>query len=172
MEGSKSFYQKFSDNLDKVARLFAQLSVFVMVIVVLMGVFMRYFIKNPLVWSDELAKYTLVYMTFIGASVALKDKNLAAMDLVVTKLPKRAMIIVQIIVYILEVVLLSFLFYYSIDLLFQNSVRNQISPGLQIPMSWVYFSMPLGFGITLLQAIFLLVDEIKGYKNNMGGIEQ
>lgn len=169
MGESKSFYQKFSDNLDKAARLFAQLSVFVMVIVVLMGVFMRYFIKNPLVWSDELAKYALVYMTFIGASVALKDKNLAAMDLVVTKLPERTKLIVQIIGYILEVALLAFLFYYSIDLLFQNSVRNQISPGLQIPMSWVYFSMPLGFGITLLQAIFLLVDEIKVYKNYIGG---
>lgn len=172
MEESKNLYAKVGDGLDKISKSLAQLSVFVMVIVVILGVFMRYFMKSPLIWSDELAKYALVYMTFIGAPVALRSKGLAAMELVIEKLPQNLRKVAQIIVYILEILLIGFLFYYSIDLLFQDSVKNQISPGLQIPMTWVYFSLPFGIGLMLLQSIFLLIDDLKGYKNNLGGIDK
>ncbi|HCX61346.1 MAG TPA: hypothetical protein DHU59_02790 [Clostridiales bacterium] len=163
MDESMSFFDKIGSGIDKVARIFSQLSVLIMVVVVLIGVFMRYFIKEPLVWGDELAKYSLVYMTFIGASVALRDKGVAAMELLIDKLPGKTRIIVNIVIYLLEIILLSFLFHNSINLLLQDSVQNQISPGLLIPMSWVYFSMPLGIGLMVLQAILLLYNESKEF---------
>lgn len=158
--------------LDRISRVFSQLSVFVMVVVVLLNVFMRYFVKDPLVWGDELAKYSLVYMTFIGASVALRDRGIAAMELVVEKFPMNGRKTISIIVCILEIILLAFLFYNSVQLLLQDSVKNQISPGLLIPMTWVYFSMPLGIGLMVIQATLLLIEEIIGFKNIKGGIEK
>lgn len=169
MAESKSLYEKVGNGLDMVSRKLSQLSVLVMTLVVLLGVFMRYFLKSPLIWTDELAKYMLVYMTFVGAPVALRDKSLAAMELVVEKLPEKKRKVVQIIAYILAVALIAFLFYYSLDLISQHSVKNQISPALQIPMTWVYFSLPLGIGLLLIQSIFLLIDEVKGLKNDLGG---
>lgn len=163
---------KLSTTLDKIARIFTQLSVFVMVVVVLLAVFMRYIMRNPLIWGDELSRYCLVYMTFVGASVALKDRAIAAMELIVEKLPAKIGKIVSILVCIIMIALLSFLFYYSMQLLFENSVKNQISPGLQMPMSWAYFSMPLGLGLMIIQAVFLLIEETIELKSINGGIRE
>jgi len=171
------FINKLGVILDKFARTFSQFTVLVMVLTVIIAVIMRYFLKSPLVWGDELAKYSLVYMTFIGASVALRDKGIAAMELLVEKLPLNSRKISAIIVYIMEVVLLAFLFYNSIMLLNENSVQNQISPALQIPMSLIYLSLPIGMGLMVIQAILLLMEEIIGFKNvketkvKDGGIE-
>ncbi|MFZ7133264.1 MAG: TRAP transporter small permease [Eubacteriales bacterium] len=149
-------------SLDKIARVLSQTAVGIMVVTVLAQVFMRYFLKNPLVWGDELAKYSLVFMTFIGAAVALRDKQLAAMELITEKLPEKIKKMFVILVYIMEIVLLGFLFYYSINLLMEDSVKAQLSPALQVPMTWIYFSMPLGVGLMLIQAVLLIIDEIKG----------
>lgn len=158
--------------LDKITRILSQATVAVMVLTVLAQVFMRYFLKNPLVWGDELAKYSLVYMTFIGAAVALGNKQLAAMELLTEKLSKGGKKATLILVYILEIVLLIFIFYYSIMLMLEGSVQAQLSPALQVPMAWIYLSIPLGVGLMIIQSILLLVGEIKGLNDAEGGLEK
>lgn len=164
MENKTGFGDQLGSILNRIARALSQLTVAVMVITVLAQVFMRYFIKSPLVWGDELAKYSLVFMTFIGASVALRDKQLAAMELLTEKFPGPTKRIVAIGVYIIELALLGFLFYYSIILMMEGSVQAQLSPALQIPMMWVYISLPLGLGLMIIQAIVLMINYIKGAK--------
>lgn len=38
------------------------------------GFFFRYVLKSPLLWSDELAIFCLIWITFIGGSMVLKEK--------------------------------------------------------------------------------------------------
>ena len=164
MENKTGFGDRLGNFLNRIARTLSQLTVAVMVVTVLAQVFMRYFMKSPLVWGDELAKYSLVFMTFIGASVALRDKQLAAMELLTEKLHGPTKKIVAIGVYVIELALLGFLFYYSIILMMEGSVQTQLSPALQIPMMWVYISLPLGLGLMIIQAIILMIKYIKGAK--------
>ena len=40
------------------------------------GVFFRYVVGTPLIWSDELARFSLIWMVFLGAGVvSFKDKH-------------------------------------------------------------------------------------------------
>jgi TRAP-type C4-dicarboxylate transport system permease small subunit len=146
--------------INNIARRLSQITVAVMVITVIIQVVMRYFFKKPLAWGDELARYSLVYMTFIGASVALRDKQLAAMELIVDRMSYLVKNIFIILVYLIEIVILIFLFYYSIILIREGSVQSQLSPALQVPMALIYFSLPLGTGLMLLQALILLFDNL------------
>lgn len=151
---------KTGNFLGKIASLFSQVTVVVMVITVLMQVFMRYFLKNPLIWADELSRYALVFMTFIGTSVALRSNDLAKVELITDKLTGITKKVISSISNGLIVLLLGFLFYFSISLLMQNSVQTQFSPAMQLPMAVIYFSLPLGIGLTLLQAIFKLITDV------------
>ncbi len=153
--------------LDRFSRLLSKGTVLVMVITVLLQVFMRYFLKNPLVWGDELSKYSLVFMTFIGASVALRERQLAIMELVIEKLPNKIKKYVKIFTYLVSFVLLVFLFYYSVVLLNDSSVEAQLSPALQVPMKWIYFSMPLGLGMMIIQQLLLIISEFEEDKRKM-----
>jgi TRAP-type C4-dicarboxylate transport system permease small subunit len=151
---------RFSYIINKAACILSQFTVALMVITVLVSVFMRYFLKSPLAWGDELSRYCLVFMTFIGASVALREKQLAAMELIVEKVPLLARNILALVTYLLEILLLGFLFYYSIKLIGQGSVKAQLSPALQVPMTWIYSSLPLGIGLMLVQTIVLTINSI------------
>lgn len=160
MDSMRKRVNQFSFLINKIASLLSQFTVALMVSTVLVSVFMRYFLKSPLAWGDELSRYCLVFMTFIGASVALREKQLAAMELIVEKIPYSFKKIVTLITYLFELLLLGFLFYYSVRLIGQGSVKAQLSPALLVPMTWIYFSLPLGIGFMLVQALILTINSI------------
>lgn len=149
-------------SLDKIARWLVQITVAVMTVTVTMQVIWRYFLKNPLMWAEELARYGLVWMTFIGAAVALRSGELACVDLLITKLPKQWKKAVTYIVIVLNTILLAFLLYFSIEMIGLPSVTNQVSPALRIPMNLVYLGVPLGMGLVLLQSLLLLLNTVTG----------
>jgi TRAP-type C4-dicarboxylate transport system permease small subunit len=144
--------------LDIFARRLTQLCVATMAVVVTMQVIWRYFLGNPLVWAEELARYALVWMTFIGAAVALRAGQLAAMDLVVTRFPPKVQKHINFLASLASCVLLAFLFYCSVNLVGMPSVLMQKSPAMRLPMSYVYMALPLGLGLLLLQSILALVS--------------
>jgi len=78
----------FGDILDKVFRIFLQILVAAMAIVILMQVVFRYFFHSPLSWSEELARFSMIWITFFGASIAFKENSLSRVDLVVEMMPK------------------------------------------------------------------------------------
>ena len=53
-------------------------------------VFFRFVLDSPLVWSEELVRILLVWMTFIGASVVCWDGRHLNVDVVFVRLPARA----------------------------------------------------------------------------------
>jgi TRAP-type C4-dicarboxylate transport system permease small subunit len=151
---------------EKLATWLTIISVGVMALAVFAQVVMRYFFQNPLVWGDELAKYSLAFMTFIGASVALRKGELACMDLLVVKFPPSVQKGITVGVMVLNLALIVFLLLCSINLIGQNSVLTQLSPAMEIPMQYVYACMPIGLFLMTIQALFCLIDLGRGQKMN------
>jgi TRAP-type C4-dicarboxylate transport system permease small subunit len=151
---------------DLIARILTPLTVAVMALVVLIQVFMRYMLSSPLVWGDELAHYALAFMTFIGAAVALRRGQLAAMDLLIDKVPASVGRALTVGVIALNTALLIFLLYCSINLIGQKSVLTQVSPAMRIPMKYIYSCMPIGLTLMVFQSIYKLLEYFTGNKTN------
>lgn len=49
---------------------------------------MRYLFSSPLTWSEELARYAMVWMTFTGSALAVTKKAHVCVDLIVGAFPK------------------------------------------------------------------------------------
>ena len=146
--------------LDKLARWLTQATVGIMVVVVTIQVIWRYFLDNPLIWAEELARYALVWMTFIGAAVALRSGLLVCMDLVVTRFPQSVQKWVAVVVALANSALLALLFVYSISLVNLPSVLTQKSPAMRIPMAYVYYALPIGLGLLTAQSLLQLVSNL------------
>lgn len=156
------FVMKLGQFVDKVARGLTQLCVAIMVVAVVLQVIWRYFLGNPIIWAEELARYALVWMTFIGAAVALRAGQLACMDLVVNLFPvkiKRAIITVA---NLASFILLLLLLYYSVILVGEPSVVAQRSPAMRITMSYIYLAIPIGLGLMVTQSLLQLFSGIIG----------
>lgn len=153
-----SLIDKIGKMLDILARRLTQFCVAIMAITVTIQVIWRYFLNDPLIWAEELTRYALVWMTFIGAAVALRAGQLACMDLVVTLFPPKVRRWIHAFVSLINCFLLSFLLYYSLNLIVAPGVVAQKSPAMQVPMPYVYLALPIGMGLLLLQSFFQMVN--------------
>jgi len=56
---------------------------------ILMGVLLRYFYRAAPIWTEELARFSLVWMVLIGAAAAFLRGDQMSIDFVVNVLPRR-----------------------------------------------------------------------------------
>jgi len=117
----------------------------------ILQVLSRFVFKFPITWSEELSRYLLVWITFIGASLAMRHQQLIRIEAAVNALPgplrKAALALAGLAV----IVFCAVVFRYSLDLL--QVVSRQTSPSLHIPMSIPYMAIPVGCALIILNAI-------------------
>jgi TRAP-type C4-dicarboxylate transport system permease small subunit len=112
-----------------------------MVATILLQVFYRFVLGDPLSWSEELARYVFVWITFLGAAVAYRHGTHIVVDTIVVLLPRRVQAILGWVVDTLMVAALLTLLVEGIGIVKVNS--NVEATMLEIPMSWVYASVPV-----------------------------
>lgn len=81
--------EKIDDMVGKAETAFSCILLVLMVIVVGVGVFLRYVLRSPLVAGMNIATLMLVWLTFLGASAIYKDHGHIAIQSIMNRLPKR-----------------------------------------------------------------------------------
>lgn len=129
----------------------------VMVLVSFGQVVTRFF-EVPLYWSEELARYIAIWLTFLGASYALRHGALARVEALLGVLTPKQKRILGIVIGILVLAFALFLCYFGYRIALR--VIRQTSPAMFIPMSFVYASAPVGGLLMLLFGGEQLLDEV------------
>ncbi len=79
--------QRFVDGYYKLLRFIIVACLAIMVVLVFGNVVLRYAFNSGITVSEELSRWLFVWLTFIGAVVALRDHAHLGMDSVVSRLP-------------------------------------------------------------------------------------
>ncbi|MEN8185768.1 MAG: TRAP transporter small permease [Bacteroidota bacterium] len=116
----------------------------VMVINVLWQVFTRYILGTPSSFTDELARYLMIWVGVLGAAYVSGKNMHVAIDILPSKLnesnKKRLSKLINLII-------ITFVFFAmivgGIRLVFITYILDQHSPALQIPLAAVYLALPL-----------------------------
>ena len=127
----------------------------VMGVVLLAQVFFRYVLNAPLIWSEELARYLLVWVTFLGIPYGIRHRAHIEMEYFFKKFPHPLQ-------RILPIVTQSFLAICLVLLLpgalrFVRAQSGIDSSAMQVNMGLVYLVIPLGI---LVSAASLAADTI------------
>ncbi len=131
-----------------------------MVVVVTAQVFCRYVLNHSLFWSEELARYLLVWLTFLGASVAYHRGVHPSIDMLQTRVGPIAARAMTIAGYLVALLFFGVLTVYGLQ--FAHFVRAQISPALQIPKWIVLAILPASGAILCLHTVARLLDLVHG----------
>ena len=135
---------KFEDITCSVGLLGATLLMF-------LNVIMRYLFRSGLPWSEELVRYTIIWVTFIGIAMCARKGIHVAIDLFLSLINKKMEFILLIIINITSIFFCILMTLYSIKLVWQISGSSQLSPALGIPFYVIYLCMPIGFGLSVLR---------------------
>jgi TRAP-type C4-dicarboxylate transport system permease small subunit len=123
----------------------------VMSLCILLQIFGRSFFAVPFSWTDELARFALIWFCFLGGAMTLRNKLHLGIDYFESKMPEGVKFANRIFVYGLVVVFGLFLGVLGTQLL--GIVGAQLTPVMRIPMACVYFAIPLaGFLYAILGA--------------------
>jgi TRAP-type C4-dicarboxylate transport system permease small subunit len=131
----------------KVDKILANILIFimsVMVINVLWQVFTRYIMGDPSSFTDELARYLMIWIGILGAAYVSGKNMHVAINVLPEKFSKSTQKRIAIFVDILIVVFVfSALIIGGIRLVYISYTLGQHSPSLQIPLAVVYLVLPL-----------------------------
>ena len=132
----------------------------VMFLVVLAQVVFRYVLSHPLPWSEELARYLMVWVACLAASEAYARGNHVGVTLIVNAVRPSLRKIMILFIHLAVCVLMGVVVYQGFVL--SLMVGDQQSPAMQLPMTWPYMAVPVGAALIFIQATALFFKQMSG----------
>ncbi|MDD7972940.1 TRAP transporter small permease [Roseinatronobacter alkalisoli] len=133
-----------------------------LVLILAAQVMFRYLIGSPLVWSEELARYLLIWCTFIGVSLAVREGRNISVDLLPVLAGQAWLRTFGVVALLGSAIFFALMVWYSVPLTRRIAQIGQTSPGLNLQMWIVYAAVPVGMGLALLRAIQALWKIARG----------
>lgn len=119
-------------------------------------VFARYVLNSPLVWSEEIIKYLMIWIVLLGTAIALRKGLLISVEIVLHIVPKIIQKIMQAIITILNMVFLVLLVQYGFKIL--ETIQGQTTGALELPVSWTYAAIPVASILALINCIAVFIE--------------
>lgn len=124
-------------------------------ILLMAGVFFRYLFDSPIEWGDEIVRYSLIWMTFVGAAMATKENQHIQVDVIDLVLPALGKKILSWFVDAVVIAFMVFMIYYGIRMTdFQRGTYGETLSWFSY--AYVYVSIPIG-------ALFMIIFTISKY---------
>ncbi|MDO9413845.1 MAG: TRAP transporter large permease subunit [Pseudolabrys sp.] len=118
------------------------------------GVTTRYVLHKPLVWSDELASILFLWLSMLGAVVALRRGEHMRMTGVVARVTPPTRALLEAVAITASIAFLLMIIPHALEYAHEESFI--VTPALEIPNSWRAAAIPVGMSLMLLAAVFRL----------------
>lgn len=116
-------------------------------VILFANVVARYVFNLGLPWAEELVRYQIVWMVFLGASVAAREGIHIGVDILAKFSPPLIARGLVLLVHAISVVFCAAVVFYGAELIAQTRMFGQISPAMQVPMWLVQLAIPVGAGL-------------------------
>ena len=152
-------FKKISGALQKIELIIGTACLFTLFVLMVTNAFGRYVLGKPILWADELNNYLFVWVGFLGAAYVMgNDKHLRFTSILNLLPPLGRYITIQLTNIIFIGACLIFM-----EPLYRVLRTVSFSGLMRIPLKYVYFILPLSFGLMCLHCINNIVQNTQGY---------
>ena len=171
----KSLAMRILTNLDAVI---CGTTLTVCVVLVNLNVVFRYFLNNPIKWTDEVVTSLFIWTVFMGSAYAHRRHAHLGVDIVVNLVHGKARQTIEFVMDIVQILILILLTYISSQyvcnliwkrgIIFQQvdgalkyvgQIKLTLTDTLRIPKWYTGIAVPLGFGLSLIYAIYFFLRD-------------
>ena len=130
-------------------------------LIVNLQVFNRYVMDYVLGWEEEVARYLMIWSSFLAASYALWQGEQLGMEFVVKLLPEGGRRVVRILTHVLCIAFLAVIAYQGFVWMMPQQL-DQISPSLGITMAIPYAAIPVSAVLMIWVESLFIWRELRG----------
>jgi len=158
--------QRTTDLFFKLLELLVVAALVAMVIMVFGNVVLRYAFNSGILVSEEMSRYCFIWLTYIGAMIAMREREHLGVDTLVRRLPRLGK---KVCLFLSEALMLlvNVLFFVGTWKMHELQVTS-ISPVVGISMIWVY---GVGYVVAVVMALFNLAVLARLFTGRLGDEE-
>jgi TRAP-type C4-dicarboxylate transport system permease small subunit len=123
-----------------------------LLVIVLMQIASRYIFNSSLSWTEEAARYLMIWGVLLGVSLAYLNGYLISIETFVNRFPASVGRVVHVVNKLLSLFYTGILTVYGVNLCILGAQMQ--APSLEISYVWIYLAIPVGAG--LLFVLFLI----------------
>ena len=122
-----------------------------MVLDVGVGAFGRYLVDLPVTWTEELARYLMIWAALLAVSCGVARREHVAVTALLDKLPRNARRVLGVAIDTLGFAFFAFLAYFGIDMTVQGA--NQYATIFEMTMTLPFAAVPVSSALVCLQLV-------------------
>ena len=154
------YIQKIDYMITYLLKFITLVLLFVSTISVIAQIFFRYVIQFPALWTEALARYSMIVLTFFGSALAIKTNSHIRLTIFINNI-KNKMLKNWLIIF-LKLIEFSYLILLLVSLNQVNQMTGRFkASSLSIPMSVIYISIIIGVILMLYEIVVVINNSFK-----------
>ncbi len=121
--------------------------------VIAVDVVRRFVLSYSSVWGEELARYAFIYLTWIAAAYAVRDRLHIRIDALIHYTPARVRAFSWLLADFFTLIFAGFALYLSIEPVLTSLKFGSVTPGLGVSQVWFLTAVPFGFICVVLRVL-------------------
>ena len=152
-----SLLQKLDKNAER-----WMLLIFYVILVLTMAVevLRREIFAYSSIWGEEIVRYSFIYLAWIGAAAAVKERVHIRIDVLIHYVGPRVKALIYIFGDLVMFSIAAIALYWSWESVHVSWKFGSVSHGLRISMVWFFMAVPLGFAIMIVRLTQSLLRDI------------
>lgn len=123
------------------------------VTVIFVEVIRRFVFHYSSIWGEETARYAFIYLVWIGAAAAVKDRAHIRIDIIFKFLPDKGIAILYLLGDVITLIFACAALYWTLESVGTSIRFDAATHGLRINQAWFTFAVPFGFSLILIRLV-------------------
>jgi TRAP-type C4-dicarboxylate transport system permease small subunit len=117
------------------------------------------------IWGEEMVRYSFIYLAWIGAAAAVKERGHIRIDVIMNYVPPRVKAVLYIFGDVVMFIVALIALYWSWEAVHTSWRFGSVTHGLRISQTWFLFAVPFGFGLVMLRLVQSFLRDISDLRN-------
>lgn len=161
MDEAKPFWKRLDENAER----WMLLGFYAMIVAtIVLEVVRRFVLSYSSIWGEEIARYAFIYLAWVGASAAVRDRAHIRIDVLLNYLSTRGKALVYLFGDLCMLALAILALYTALESMQVSLKFGSVTHGLRISLAWFLAAVPLGFTLMtyrLVQSIWRDVGDLR-----------
>lgn len=153
-------------NLDKNAERWLLLVFYTLLVVTMaIEVVRREVFSYSSIWGEEIVRYSFIYLAWVGAATAVKERAHIRIDVLFHYVSPRAKAFLYILGDLVMLFVAVLAVYWSFETVTVSWKYGSVTDGLRISKVWFLMAVPFGFSLLIFRLLQSLLRDIKDLRS-------